>query len=119
MLRMGPASDWPPPIVRTSTLTGEGIDELWDAIDAHRVYQESSGQLDAKRRRRVLDEVKGMVAERLRRRVGTLLDPDDGAEAEVARDLAERKIDPYAAAALLLERLGGDRPHEDREESHG
>jgi GTPase len=119
MLRMGPASDWTPPVVRTSTLTGEGVDELWEAIDAHRAFQVSSGQLQAKRRRRVLDEVKGMVAERLRRRVGTLLDADGGAEAEVARDLAERKIDPYAAAALLLERLGGDRPHEDREESHG
>src|SRR5437667_1464052 len=29
MLRMGPKTEWVPPVVKTSTVTGEGVDELW------------------------------------------------------------------------------------------
>src|SRR5262249_15329058 len=32
MIRQGPRSEWSPPVVRTSTVTGDGIDDLWDAI---------------------------------------------------------------------------------------
>src|SRR5207245_6778269 len=62
MLRMGPKVDWAPPIVKTSAVSGEGIDELWDAIEQHRKHGEASGDLQARRRRRVIDEVKSMVA---------------------------------------------------------
>jgi LAO/AO transport system kinase len=104
MLRMGPRQAWAPPVVRTSTVTGDGIDELWAAIEQHRSHQESNGLLADKRRRRVFAEVQGMVAERLRRRVAAMLEGGPGRE--VAQDLAERRVDPYRAAALLLERLG-------------
>src|SRR6266542_6095675 len=104
MLRMGPKLDWEPPIVKTSALTGEGIDDLWEAIAAHREYQESSGKLEEKRRRRILEEVEGMVAERLRARTAGLL--GEGGGAELAGDLASRKMDPYRAAEILLERIG-------------
>ncbi len=104
MLRMGPRQAWTPPVVRTSTVTGNGIDELWAAIERHRDHQASTGELERKRRARVLDEVEGMVAERLRRRVADML--DGGAADAVADDLAVRRIDPYRAASLLLERLG-------------
>jgi LAO/AO transport system kinase len=103
MLAMGPKADWKPPIVKTSTVTGEGVDELWDAIERHRKHQESNGQLETRRRRRVLEEVENMVALRLRARTAGLLDA--GAEAGLAEDLGARKIDPYRAAGLLLERL--------------
>src|SRR5438874_8697573 len=43
MLRMGPKLSWEPPIVRTSTVTGEGIDELWAAVAGHRDHGESTG----------------------------------------------------------------------------
>ena len=46
MLRMGPKMEWTPPVVRTSTVTSQGIDELWDAIDQHRKHQESTGALE-------------------------------------------------------------------------
>jgi len=115
MLRMGPRTAWTPPVVRTSTVTGEGIDDLWGAIERHREHQDASGRLAEKRRRRVFDEVQGMVAERLRRRVGDLLIEEDG----LAEDLAERRVDPYRAAAILLERVGRTRPSDGAaKESH-
>jgi LAO/AO transport system kinase len=104
MLRMGPRPAWEPPIVRTSTVTGEGIDDLWDAIEAHRGHLDQTGGLAERRRRRILEEVEGMVAERLRARTAGLL--DGRAESALADDLAARRVDPYRAAEILLERLG-------------
>jgi LAO/AO transport system kinase len=105
MLRMGPREEWTPPVVRTSTVTGDGIDELWEAIEGHRAHLEQTGGLAERRRRRILEEVEGMVAERLRARTAGLLDGQ--AESALADDLAERAVDPYRAAEILLEKIGG------------
>lgn len=107
MLRMGPKLDWVPPVVRTSTVDGSGIEEVWDAIEAHRAHEASSGSLEDKRRRRVMDEVRSMVAFRLRERAASALDED------LAGRLAAGEIDPYAATDALIEamaRAGGSRP---------
>jgi LAO/AO transport system kinase len=104
MLRMGAKSEWTPPIVKTSTATGEGIDDLWDAIEQHRKHQEAAGELDAKRRGRLLAEVESLVAYRLRDRAAETLE----ASARLSEDLAARRVDPYRAADILLETLGGD-----------
>jgi len=104
MLRMGPKMEWTPPIVKTSTVTGEGIDELWDAIDRHRKHQESGGLLEEKRRRRILEEVKSMVAFRLRERAAGTLDVDVG----LAEKVSARTLDPYQAAGILLQRVARD-----------
>ena len=103
MLRMGPKAEWTPPIVTTSTVTGQGIDELWEAIGSHRKHQESSGELDAKRSRRVLEEVKNMVAVRLREQASEVLAGDD--EGGLVQELASRRVDPYRAAEILLEQV--------------
>ena len=42
--------DWRPPIVLTEAIEGEGIEELWDKIAAHRAHLESNGLLEERRR---------------------------------------------------------------------
>ncbi|HEX2090335.1 MAG TPA: methylmalonyl Co-A mutase-associated GTPase MeaB [Actinomycetota bacterium] len=105
MLSIGPKTEWRPPIVKTSTATGEGIADLWAAIEKHRKHQESSGALERKRTKRILDEVKDMAALRLRERVAGELSEDSGAF--LVEDLAARRADPYRAAEILLERVMG------------
>jgi LAO/AO transport system kinase len=105
MLRMGPKMEWSPPVVKTSAASGEGVDELWDAIERHRHHQEGSGALEAKRSRRILEEVKSMVAFRLRERTAGLIEGDG--QDPLLRELAERRVDPYRAADILLERIRG------------
>jgi len=56
MLHQGAARPWDPPIVTTTAVDGEGIDRLWDAIERHREYGVASGALEAKRRRRAVQE---------------------------------------------------------------
>jgi LAO/AO transport system kinase len=101
MIRMGPRTGWSPPVIRTSTIDGSGVEELYDAVGSHRTSQQASGALEERRRARQLHEVERMAAEAFRERIVS------GAEdAQLVRDLQDRRIDPYAAAAILVERAG-------------
>jgi LAO/AO transport system kinase len=108
MIRMGEHGDWLPPVVRTSTVSGEGMDELWEAVMKHRAHLESTGRLDGRRRARLLAEVQNMVAARLRGRAAAFLDGDQGRD--LADGLAEGEMDPYEAASRLLRRLEAESP---------
>ncbi len=101
MLGLGPPLPWTPPVITTSTVTGEGLEELWAAFEAHRRAQEESGRLRERRRARLALELESLAAERLRLRVRDLV---DGA-GDLLDALEERRTDPYRAAAMLVERL--------------
>jgi LAO/AO transport system kinase len=103
MIRMGPPRAWTPPVVRTAASTGEGVEDLWTAIEEHRAHATSTGELEAGRRARLLREVEGLTSERLRERIRGLL----AADAELADGLVGRRVDPYRAAAILTERVLG------------
>jgi LAO/AO transport system kinase len=105
MIHMGAETPWTPPIVKTSSTEADGIGELWDAIEEHRTYLETSGELDRTRRARLLHEVETLTAERLRAGARELLASD----VALANDLSERRVDPYRAAAILAERVPSER----------
>ena len=91
---------WRPPVVRTVATTGEGVDELWDAVAAHRAFLGDSGLLAARRARRLDDEVRAIVLHRLAARAeGRLSGPR---YEQVSADLAARRTDPWSAAEALL-----------------
>ncbi len=93
-------AEWKPEIVQTVATKGEGIDDLWSAIEKHRAYQEENGLLQARRRRRIEREIKEIVAERFRGKVET----DSAALlSELTDAVAARELDPYAAADRLVE----------------
>ena len=76
MLRLGPSRAWAPPVLSTAALERRGIDELWAAVDDHRAHLADSGDLDAKRRARLLREVESLAAERFRLRAAATLEAD-------------------------------------------
>ncbi len=104
MLKLGPDLEWMPPVVRTSAQDHQGTSDLWDAIEAHRKHLDSSGELERKRRARILREVEDMVSVRLRRRAAQMLEA--GALEALAEDLVARRVDPYRAADLLMNEVG-------------
>jgi GTPase len=103
MLHQGAARPWDPPIVTTTAVDGDGIDDLWNAIERHRDFCATSGALEDKRRRRAVQEVGSLAAERFKVSIQSRL-TNDG---DLAERLANRRIDPYAAASELLPRDGG------------
>jgi LAO/AO transport system kinase len=98
MLEMSEA-EWKPEIVETVATKGDGIDELWTAIEKHRAWQEEHGLLEARRRRRVEREIRDIVAERFRTRVET-----ECVEQlqTLTDDVVARRVDPYKAADKLI-----------------
>jgi LAO/AO transport system kinase len=92
---------WRPPVLRTVATDGTGIAELSDALRAHREFLETNGLVDERRRVRVRDEIRAIVAERLREQATAL---GSGARFEELVDqVAAREIDPFVAAAELLD----------------
>jgi LAO/AO transport system kinase len=100
MLELGSRKTWQPPIVRTIATTGDGLAELWDEIGAHRAFLESSGAVMVRRRARLVDEIRGLIAERLLERAGAI---SESVQFEALVDkVAARTSDPYTAVDALL-----------------
>lgn len=104
MISMGAndPTDWTPPVIATSAQDGDGVQALWEAIQAHRAYLSEDGRLEELRRARLLAEVQDMVLQRMKGRVARLL---EGNEALI-QELLERRVDPYAAAATIVNGVG-------------
>lgn len=93
---------WRPPILSTCAESGQGIAELWQAVQDHRGHLLDTATLDrrrAERRRRELDAVVHAWLEEEARRRTADVDRD-----EVERAVAEGELDPWSAADQLLGR---------------
>ena len=101
MLSLAPKGSWKPPILATVAAKQEGIEELWEAVLAHRRHLESSGRGRELSEQRLKDETAEVAAEIARDRVRRAL-ADDPA-------LAERLLErgsPYSTAEEILDRKG-------------
>ncbi len=92
---------WTPPIIRTSALEDERIDELADALEKHAAFLKMSGnwrkrELD-RARQEILENARRLLAQRVR-------DPGTvGSSFEtLAQQVVARKLDPQSAAVRLL-----------------
>ena len=82
-----------------------GADELWRTVAEHRSYLEESGELQARRSLRVQAELTEIVSQSLEQRVITTMESSE--TAELKEKLARGEIDPYAAAARLIDLSDG------------
>jgi LAO/AO transport system kinase len=60
-----PSAGWSPPVITYSALTGNGIDELWKNVTAHKDKTTGSGELAARRREQQVKWMWTMLEERL------------------------------------------------------
>ena len=109
MLHLAPERNgWKPTIVRTVATENKGVDELADAIAK---YRESSGG-SAERQERKIEHWKSrllaLAGEAFLRRVVPGVD-GEAALNQLAREVASRSKDPYAAVRELLKRADGAR----------
>ena len=95
-----PHDAWRPTIVTTVANTGEGVPELWDAVLEHREYAESSGLLGERRRFRSSEELREIVANRLRERAREICTGDRWDE--VTGEVTKQRLDPWSAADEML-----------------
>jgi LAO/AO transport system kinase len=95
---------WEPPVVLTVGATGQGLDELVDAVERHHARLERSGELARRRTDRLRAEVEAIVVEKAAERARQALSRGTMA-AEVDGDLSA--VDPYTLADRIL---NGHRP---------
>jgi LAO/AO transport system kinase len=95
MMEMLDFSGWVPELVMTQATSGEGVDDLWAAIEKHVAYLQQTGEMDEKRRQAFTHQVRQLALGHLQRRLEREL------ETEVAAG-----VDPYAAAERVLQGFG-------------
>ncbi len=101
MLDLAGELEWRPPVLLTVATEGTGVAELWDALRAHREFLEANGLVEPRRRNRVRDELRALVAEQLREQATAI---GSGARFDaLVEQVAAREIDPFTAAAELLD----------------
>src|SRR5438552_3862953 len=101
MLELAIRRGWRPPIVRHVATTGQGVDELFEAIVAHRAHLEETGDADARRRARLEEELRALVAAEMLDRASKLC---SGPRFEaIVDEVVRRARDPYAAVDELLQ----------------
>ena len=95
-----PHDAWRAPIVATVGSTGEGVPALWDAVLAHREYAESSGQLVERRSFRAAEELREIIANRLREKARSLCTGERWDQLTEA--VGDQSTDPWTAADEML-----------------
>ena len=102
MLNLAPKTPWRPPIIPTIASRGEGVEQLWDAVLAHRKHLESSGRGGELAARRLRDETAEVAAELARERARRALEEDqtlldrllsDGTPYRTAEEILGRRSD--------------------------
>ncbi|HEX8738670.1 MAG TPA: methylmalonyl Co-A mutase-associated GTPase MeaB [Casimicrobiaceae bacterium] len=94
--------EWRPPVIATSSVRGEGIDELAAAIDRHYETLRNTGELDARRARIAERRMLAAGEDILRARFAH---HREGRIAELLEGIRTRRISPHAAATRLLDEL--------------
>ena len=97
----GLAPDWRPEIIMTTATTGDGADQVRQAIENHRAHLASTGQLGARRRARIRQE----VADRMAQQVDDTVEDCLESEPRELLEALEGTRTPASAAASLIERL--------------
>jgi LAO/AO transport system kinase len=95
------ADEWTPEVLRTVANTGEGVDELIAAFDAHAAHLRESGEIEATKRRRYAEEIRTLV----RSDVGALAADEierRGGVDRLAEAVRRRETDPYSVAAEVV-----------------
>ncbi|AJC71182.1 MAG: methylmalonyl Co-A mutase-associated GTPase MeaB [Thermococcus sp.] len=97
---------WEPPIVETTAFTLKGVRPLWEAIKKHREHMEKSGRLKERRMFRAREEVKTIIASTIASKVEEKL--ERGEARGLIEEVVERKLDPYSASQIVMEKLKED-----------
>jgi LAO/AO transport system kinase len=102
IVALDPVRDRRPAILATEALRGEGVAELWDALEARRAGLAERGELDARRERNLAGEVEALAVGRLRGLVRRAM-RDDAALRALVEGVQRREVDPLTAVGAVVE----------------
>ena len=95
---------WEQPVIVTTAVKGEGVDHLVTALDKHHEWLAASGELEQRRRRRLLERTREVVDRATRKWVWE----ETRAEQLISErldEVAQGRVSPYELAQDVLEEL--------------
>jgi LAO/AO transport system kinase len=96
--------EWETPIVQTDAITGEGVEELWDAVGAHRSHLEKSGLLAKRRASNLAGEVYALASGRAKAHLERAVAGDE--DLRRLLELVERReLDPVSAVREIMQKV--------------
>jgi len=105
LLSLGHRADgWQPPIVKTTATKGEGVAELFEAIDRYYVFFRNSISRSRKKQEAERQRLINLLEERL---VNTAVEQifPDGELNDLVNAIAERRQDPYSVVEQIIRSL--------------
>ena len=109
--------EWDVPIVLTEALRGEGVEELWERLEAHRAFLENDGRLEERRRKNLAGEVFAVASARATAHLERTV-ADDPELRRLLDAVQARELDPLTAVRAIMEEVFHVRSDEhDREHS--
>ncbi len=98
------ADAWKPPVLQAVAARGEGGAEIVDVLDRHAQFLRASGEFEAQRARRAHEVFVKLLRDAAATKIleAALARPDAAA---VLADVAACRLDPHAAADLLVGRI--------------
>jgi len=108
IVALDPVRERRPAILLTEALRGEGVPELWEALEARRGELEARGELDERRERNLTGEVEALAVTRIRRLVRQAMREDDAVR-ELVAGVQRREVDPLTAVAAVVDTVAGGR----------
>jgi LAO/AO transport system kinase len=91
---------WRPPLLKTIALEGEGAELVADAVESHLAHLKETGQLNARKARLAEEELRRILGQEL---LDRLLEKVSVERWEaLAKEVADRELDPYTASDSLL-----------------
>ena len=96
---------WEPPIVKTVATRDQGIAELAEAIESHRVHLDRSGERQLREVSRARATFLTILRDRLMQGALSRLAEEVGHLDQLAARIASRSADPYELADDLARRL--------------
>jgi len=100
---------WAIPVLKAVAQSGEGVAAVVETLERHAVYLRESGELSARRRRRLAERVRGVVDREVRRIVWERTGGEEML-ADALPALESGAESPYSVAARIVRALEGNRP---------
>ena len=109
IVALDPVRERRPPILLTEALRGEGVPELWSALETRRAELLERGELDARRDRNLSSEVEVLAVARIRELVRRAM-LDDADVTGLVEAVQRRQVDPLTAVGAVVDAVIGRGP---------
>ncbi len=96
--------EWTVPIVLTEALRGEGVEKLWEQVEAHRAFLEADGRLEERRRRNLAGEVFAVASSRAKAHLERAV-ADDPELRRLLDAVQRRELDPLTAVREIMDEV--------------